>query len=125
MTTVHRKTSRAQRPQPIDPLSSPPLALAGRVVQMDADFHVLPDGVVYIDKGGIVAVSPRTQSAPAGFENVPVHPTGGTLFPGLIELHNHLSYNTLRLWQVPGLFPNRERWGGLRSTASASAARCR
>jgi len=110
---VHRKTPSAQRPQPLDPLSGPPLALAGRVVQMDADFHMLPDGVVYIDKGGIVAVSPRTQSAPVRFETVPVHPTGGTLFPGLIELHNHLSYNALCLWQVPKMFPNRERWGAI------------
>jgi cytosine/adenosine deaminase-related metal-dependent hydrolase len=113
MTTVHRQTTRAQKPQPLDPLTGPPLALAGRVVQMDADFHVLQDGVVYIDKGGIVAVSPRTQSAPVGFEAIPVHPTGGTLFPGLIELHSHLSYNALRLWQVPRTFPNRERWGAI------------
>ena len=48
MTMVHRETPSAQRPQPLDPLSGPPLALAGRVVQMDADFHMLPDGVVYI-----------------------------------------------------------------------------
>ena len=66
MTTVHRKPARAKKRQPLDPLTGPPLALAGRVVQMDADFHVLQDGVVYIDKGGIVAVSPRTQAAPAG-----------------------------------------------------------
>jgi len=108
-----RKAARAKKPQPLDPLTGPPLALAGRVVQMDADFNVLQDGVVYIEKGGIVAVRPRTQAAPVGFETVPVHPTGGTLFPSLIELHNHLSYNALRLWQVPKMFPNRERWGAL------------
>jgi 5-methylthioadenosine/S-adenosylhomocysteine deaminase len=113
MTTVPRKAPRATKPQPLDPLTGPPLALAGRVVQMDADFHVLQDGVVYIENGGIVAVSPRTQAAPVGFETIPIHPTGGTLFPGLIELHNHLSYNALRLWQVPKMFPNRERWGAL------------
>ena len=27
--------------------------------------------------------------------------TGGTIYPGLIELHNHLSYNVLPLWDVP------------------------
>jgi 5-methylthioadenosine/S-adenosylhomocysteine deaminase len=113
MTTVPRKAPRATKPQPLDPLTGPPLALAGRVVQMDADFHVLQDGVVYIENGAIVAVSPRTQAAPVGFETIPIHPTGGTLFPGLIELHNHLSYNALRLWQVPKMFPNREPWGAL------------
>jgi 5-methylthioadenosine/S-adenosylhomocysteine deaminase len=39
--------------------------------------------------------------------------TGGTLFPGLIELHNHLSYNALPLWSpVPKLFQHRGQWPG-------------
>ena len=91
MTRMPRQAARAKKPQPLDPLTGPPLALAGRVVQMDADFNVLQDGVVYIEKGGIVAVRPHTQAAPVGFETVPVHATDGTLFPVLIELHNHLS----------------------------------
>ena len=37
--------------------------------------------------------------------------TGGTLFPGLIELHNHLSYNALPLWSpVPKRFEHRDQW---------------
>lgn len=113
MTTGRRRTSRTAPPQPIDPLSGPPLALGGRVVVMDAAFHVEEDGVVYIAAGSIVAVRARTQPPPAGFETVPVLDTGGTLFPGLIELHNHLSYNALRLWNVPKAFPNRERWAAI------------
>jgi uracil-DNA glycosylase len=113
MTMRRRTATRATQPQPIDPLSGPPLALAGRVVQMDADFHVIEDGVVYIDHGGIVAVCPRTQPAPTGFQTVPIHHTRGMLFPSLIELHNHMSYNALRLWQVPKMFANRERWAGI------------
>ena len=35
---------------------------------------------------------------------------GGTVYPGLIELHNHLSYNCLQLWQVPSPFGNRGQW---------------
>ena len=36
---------------------------------------------------------------------------GGTLFPGLIDLHNHLSYNALPLWApVPKRFKNRGQW---------------
>src|SRR5262249_59844969 len=80
---------------------------------MDAAFHVEEDAVVYIAKGSIVAVRARTQPPPPGFETVSVIDTGGTLFPGLIELHNHLSYNTLRLWNVPKAFPNRERWAAI------------
>ena len=37
--------------------------------------------------------------------------TGGTLFPGLIELHNHLGYNALPLWwPVPKRFEHRGQW---------------
>ena len=37
--------------------------------------------------------------------------TGGTIFPGLIELHNHLSYNALPLWSpVPKRFTHRGQW---------------
>jgi cytosine/adenosine deaminase-related metal-dependent hydrolase len=78
---------------------------------MDDAFSVRPDGIVYIDRGGIVAVQDRAEPPPAGFEDVSRHNTGGTLFPGLIELHNHLSYNALPLWSpVPKLFQHRGQW---------------
>src|SRR4029453_2304347 len=35
---------------------------------------------------------------------------GDTLSPGLIELHNPLSYDALPLWQVPQRFDNRGQW---------------
>ena len=101
-----------RRGPPIDPLTGPPSALAGRVVTMDPDHRVLSSGVVYVRAGQIVAVQPRDQPAPPGFEDVPVVPTRGTLYPGLIELHNHLSYDALPLWDVPKAFVNREGWGG-------------
>ena len=53
----------------------------------------------------------RAQPAPAGFDGVAPVETGGTIFPGLIELHNHLSYNALPLWSpVPKLFQHRGQW---------------
>jgi len=104
-------TAAAKKKGPIDPLTSPKLALAGRIVTMDDSFTVLPDGVVYVEKGGIVAVNKRAQAAPAGFQNVEVIETGGTILPGLIDLHNHLSYNALPLWSpVPKLFKDRGQW---------------
>ena len=96
---------------PIDPLTGPKQALAGRVVTMDDAFTVRPDGIVYIDQGCFVAVQDRAQPAPAGFDGVQVVETGGILFPGLIELHNHLSYNALPLWSpVPKRFEHRDQW---------------
>lgn len=102
-------TSRRQTP--IDPLTGPKMALAGRVVTMDDEFTVKNDAVVYIDRGAIVAVQERSLPVPAGFEGVVPVVTGGTIFPGLIELHNHLSYNALPLWSpVPKLFQHRGQW---------------
>lgn len=101
----------AQAVEPIDPLTGPKLALAGRAVTMDDAFTVRTKAVVYIDRGLIVAVQDATQPAPAGFESVAKVETGGTIYPGLIELHNHLAYNALPLWSpVPKLFEHRGQW---------------
>lgn len=98
---------------PVDPLTGPKLALAGRVVTMDDGFTVKARAVVYVDRGLIVAVQDAGQPAPAGFESVARVDTGGTIYPGLIELHNHLAYNALPLWSpVPKRFEHRGQWPG-------------
>jgi 5-methylthioadenosine/S-adenosylhomocysteine deaminase len=84
--------------------------LDGRVVTMDAAFRLIERGRVYVQAGEIIAVQHAQTAAPAGFATVPVIETRGTLFPGLIELHNHLSYNVLPLWQVPRIFAHRGQW---------------
>lgn len=101
----------ARREVPIDPLDGPKCAVSGRVVTMDDSFTVRPRGVVWIDGGVIVSVADHGAPPPPGFEDVRPVATGGTIFPGLIELHNHLSYNALRLWDVPRRFENRDEWG--------------
>ncbi len=99
----------------IDPLTSPRLALSGRVVTMDASHSTIPKGTVYLEKGGIVAVQAAAADPPAGFGSVKRVAVGGTIYPGLIELHNHLAYNALRLWQVPKTYANRDEWGSKRN----------
>ncbi len=79
---------------------------------MDDAFRVHDPGAVYVDKNQIKGVLPLGSSTPpAGFEDAPVFDTGGTILPGLIELHNHLSYNALRLWNVPKKYGDRDEWG--------------
>ena len=77
---------------------------------MDAADTVLKAGFLAIDAGRIVAVLDVKAPLPPGFDTAPVIKTQGTIFPGLIELHNHLSYDILRLWDVPKLFTNRDQW---------------
>jgi hypothetical protein len=100
-------------PRPIDPLQGPKLALSGRVVTIDPAWTVLDRGVVYLEAGRIVAVGARNSPKPAGFAQVPIVASGGTIYPGLIELHNHLSYNALPLWIVPRKYTNRDQWSGI------------
>ena len=95
---------------PIDPADGPAFALGGRVVPMTTRDAVLEQGVVYARAGTIVAVQGSDVPVPAGFEGVEVLQTGGTIFPGLIDLHDHLSYNALQLWDVPKTYANRDQW---------------
>ena len=86
-------------------------ALDGRVVTMDSSFTVFEKGTIYVDGGRIASVAPTGAPPPPGFQDVPVIGTRGTIYPGLIDLHNHLSYDALTLWQVPQLYTNRDQWG--------------
>lgn len=97
---------------PIDPLDGPQYALRGRIVTMNNSRSIIADGIIYIDKGSIIAVKKATAPAPPDFNGIEVVNTNGTIYPGLIELHNHLSYNILRLWQVPKPYTNRDQWAG-------------
>lgn len=101
------------RIDPIDPAVDHKFALSGQIVTMNDVFRVIPQGTIYIDRDTIVAVSEWQKPCPAGFEGVPVVKVGGTIYPGLIELHNHLAYNALPLWDVPKQYSNRNQWSGI------------
>src|SRR5688572_145514 len=97
---------------PIDPLSGPRFALRGRVVTMNSARTVLGGATVYVEDGRIAALVRAGGNVPDTLQDVPVFDTKGTIYPGLIDLHNHLSYNVLPLWRVPEPFANRDRWSG-------------
>lgn len=82
---------------------------------MTAEGDVVENGTVFIQDNQIAAVAAAGDPPPVGFEAVAAVKTGGTIYPGLIELHNHLSYNILPLWQVPQAFQNREQWQNAQS----------
>jgi cytosine/adenosine deaminase-related metal-dependent hydrolase len=91
--------------------------LHGRVVTMDAAVQVIDEGAIYVRDGTIVQVGPVTAPPPEDFVEAPVIATGGTIYPGLIELHNHLSYDALPLWAVPKQYTDRDQWGSGGSNA--------
>ena len=93
--------------------NNPPIGskyiLEGRLVTMGPQ-GVIPDGALYIEDGEIKHVLPTSAPAPAEFKGVKRIRTGDTLYPGLIELHNHLSYNAIPLWDVPQRYSNNGQW---------------
>ncbi|HUA71819.1 MAG TPA: amidohydrolase family protein [Solirubrobacteraceae bacterium] len=99
------------KPGPIDPASSPKWALGGRIVTMDQKSTVVMDGAIWIADAAIAAITQAGDAVPEGFDGIVPVPTGGTVLPGLIELHNHLAYNLLPLWNVPQRYTNRDQWG--------------
>jgi cytosine/adenosine deaminase-related metal-dependent hydrolase len=94
----------------VDEATSPPLVLLGRVATLTEDGTVIDDGALYLRAGQIIAVARRTDPQPAGFEAATVLDTQGTIYPGLLDLHNHLIYNISTAWQVPRPFHNRDQW---------------
>jgi 5-methylthioadenosine/S-adenosylhomocysteine deaminase len=84
--------------------------LVGDVVTMDTQRTVVRAARVCINAGAIDAVVPAGQPLPDPYRGAFVVETGGTLFPGLIALHDHLSYNMMPLWAVPRKFTNRSQW---------------
>jgi 5-methylthioadenosine/S-adenosylhomocysteine deaminase len=85
-------------------------ALKGRVATMDSGFTELQAGAVYVDGRDIVAIQDAGAPPPSDFATAITVGPAGIIFPGLIELHNHLSYNALTMWSVPRKFDDRGQW---------------
>src|SRR5215470_7723854 len=96
------------------PLRDEPLVVTGHLVTFDPPGTEITDGVLYIDRNGIIqAVQQRSDSAPSGFEGAARAETNGLVYPGLIDLHNHIAYNCLPLWIAPDRttpWTSREQW---------------
>jgi 5-methylthioadenosine/S-adenosylhomocysteine deaminase len=89
------------------------IVLLGRVLTVDEDRSVQARGAVYIHEGVIEAVQAEAAAPPAGFGQARRIRTGGLITPGLIDLHNHLAYNTLPLWTGrDAAYTTRYQWPG-------------
>jgi cytosine/adenosine deaminase-related metal-dependent hydrolase len=102
----------AKKKAPVDPLESAHYGLHGVIVTMSAEDAIIK-GTLYIKAARIEAIIPDGDPVPPALKDLPVYKTKGTIFPGLIELHNHLSYNCLPMWKVPKQYNNRSQWSGI------------
>lgn len=90
------------------PAPPAPVVLRGKVVTMAG--NVINKGAIYVSGGRIRAVQSADAPAPDGFANARAVDTEGVVYPGLLDLHNHLAYNVLPLWKPPKQFDNRDKW---------------
>ena len=88
--------------------------LKGRVVPMTGEAHVINDGHILVQDGMIEAVWEDNIPSNIQLSNVPIIETNGTIYPGLIDLHNHLHYNQAPLWDMDTHLSqsSRNEWGG-------------
>jgi cytosine/adenosine deaminase-related metal-dependent hydrolase len=81
------------------------LVMAGTIAALTpgAEDDVFPGRVWLSDDGTIDAVTRGNAAGPSGFDTAPVVNAGpAVIYPGLVDLHSHLGYNTLPLWSDPG-----------------------
>ena len=81
------------------------LIVAGTVAPMadGAEDEVFAGRVWLADDGTIAAVTRGNAPGPAGFATARTVEAGAAvIYPGLVDLHSHLGYNTLPLWADPG-----------------------
>lgn len=71
--------------------------------------EVLPAGEVLISGHLIVCVAASCTGEPDAAGATVIN-TGGIVFPGLIDGHNHTQYNYLPRWQHTKLFKNHNQW---------------
>jgi hypothetical protein len=80
------------------------IALQGRVLTPAGPVE---DGYVVVGAGHQIQAVQAQQP-----QGVRVHPTGGVILPGLIDLHGHPEFNVFAAWEPPQLFANRYLWRG-------------
>ncbi|MFE6076746.1 amidohydrolase family protein [Paenibacillus sp. NPDC057886] len=94
----------------IDVDTGPTFVLRGSVVTMNDLNEVIENGRVVVSRGKIACILEAGQSLPPEYNSVPEILTDGTIYPGLLDLHNHFVYNVLPLWGVPERYQNRTQW---------------
>ena len=98
-------------PQSSDLLAKNPpsnqLLFRGTICTLDDHHTVFPDGILWIEGNKIRAVLPSTAALPPAARKLPIIDTAGIFYPGLIDLHKHITYDIHGPWFSPHRFTNR------------------
>lgn len=85
------------------PEQHPTYLLQGTLVLPD---EIMKDGWLVIKNGKIISVSQQQPDMP----RAKVLPTDGIIFPGLVDIHNHIGWNMIPRWDPDEYFDNRYEW---------------
>ncbi|MFJ5806447.1 amidohydrolase family protein [Streptomyces sp. NPDC093093] len=100
----------------LGPAASPPAAadpgvlLRGTVVTMNDAADVWPDASLWIRSGRIEAVVRAGGRLPPGARSARVVESGGVIYPGMIDLHNHPEHAAYPLMPVRKAYKDRYEW---------------
>tara|TARA_Y100001968_G_C19443434_1_gene763873 strand:+ start:1122 stop:3893 length:2772 start_codon:yes stop_codon:yes gene_type:complete len=85
--------------------------LSGTIVTMESESSVLLNGNILVVDGIISAVWSEGQTIPSAAEGIEIIDTGGIIYPGLLDVHNHPHYNVIPIWDhgTDG-WENRYQW---------------
>lgn len=105
-------------PGAINTLQARRYVLAGTLVTMD---DTLPSGArvfpgrLYVQGNRIMDVLDTDDPLPADGAGAVTVQNGGLIFPGLMNIHDHIAFNTIPAWDVPALMQDVSDWTSLDS----------
>jgi 5-methylthioadenosine/S-adenosylhomocysteine deaminase len=105
-------------PGGVNTLQARRFVLLGTLVTMDGTLpeaaQIYP-GALYVQGNRILDLVPAGQPLPADSAGALVIDTGALIFPGLLNIHDHITFNTIPAWHVPALMQDVSDWTGLDS----------
>ena len=103
-------------PRTVNTLQARRYVLGGTLVTMDASLpeaaQVFP-GKLYVQGNRILDVLHAADPLPPDALGAVAVDTGALIFPGLMNIHDHLVYNSLPAWNVPALMQDVSDWTSL------------
>ena len=90
--------------------------LSGTLVTMDETLPAAEQvfrGSILIQGNRILELIPEGEPLPPDIAGLPNISTGALIFPGLMNIHDHITFNTTPAWDVPGLTQDVGDWTAL------------
>ncbi|MEO8102022.1 MAG: amidohydrolase family protein [Betaproteobacteria bacterium] len=98
------------KPAPLAAGADPGVLLGGKVVTMNDAGDVLTGARLWIRDGRIEAVLRADEVAPAAAAGAREVDSGGVIYPGLIDIHNHPEYAVFPLMPITRKYKDRYEW---------------